>query len=58
MFHYLVKEDEFLPANEINQKGLEALQDNQRRKILNLLSEKEMTVSDMEEQLNIGKQTL
>ena len=58
MFHYLVKKDEFLPAKEINQKGLEALQDNQRRKILNLLSEKEMTVSDMEEQLNIGKQTL
>jgi DNA-binding transcriptional ArsR family regulator len=58
MFHYLVKEDEFLPAREINQKGLKALQDKQRRKILNLLSEKEMTVSDMEEQLNIGRQTL
>ena len=58
MFHYLVKEDEFLPAKEIDEKGLKALEDEQRRKILNMVSERDMTVSELVSELDMGRQTL
>ncbi|MFB6241887.1 MAG: ArsR/SmtB family transcription factor [Candidatus Nanosalina sp.] len=58
MFHYLVKEDEFLPAKEIDEAGLDALRSDQRRKILNLVSDRDMTVSEIEEEMDIGRQTL
>lgn len=58
MFHYLVKEDEFLPAKQIDEKGLKALEDEQRRKILNMVSERDMTVSELVSELDMGRQTL
>lgn len=58
MFHYLVKEDEFLPAKEIDEKGLKALVDEQRRQILNLISETDMTISDIVEEMGMGRQTV
>lgn len=58
MFHYLVKEDEFLPAKEIDERGLKALEDTKRRKILNMVSDRDMMVSEIEEEMDIGRQTL
>lgn len=58
MFHYLVKEDEFLPAKEIDEAGLKALMDEQRRQILNMVSERDMTVSDIVDEMDMGRQTV
>lgn len=56
MFHYLVKEDEFLPAKEIDEKGLKALNSETRRKILEKASEKKVSIEDLTEELDIGQQ--
>lgn len=58
MFHYLVKENEFLPAKEIDEAGLDALDNAQRRKILNLVSERDMTVSEINKEVDMERQSL
>lgn len=58
MFHYLVKEDEFLPAKEIDEDGLDALGSAQRRKILNMVSDRDMTVSEIVEEIDLDRQTV
>lgn len=56
MFHYLVKEDEFLPAKEVDKKGLKALNSEIRRKILEKASENKVSIEDITEQLDIKQQ--
>ncbi len=56
MFHYLVKEDEFLPAKEVDEEGLKVLDSKIRRKILEEASEKKVSVEDLMESLDIKKQ--
>lgn len=58
MFHYLIKEDEFLPVKEIDQDGLEALNSDIRRNILKQASEQKITVQDIVEELGIGEQSI
>jgi DNA-binding transcriptional ArsR family regulator len=56
MFHYLVKEDEFLPVKEIDEEGLKALNSEIRRKILEKASEKKVSIEDLTEELDIRQQ--
>lgn len=56
MFHYLVKEDEFLPVKEVDEEGLKALNSEIRRKILQKASEKRVSIEDLTEELNIKQQ--
>jgi DNA-binding transcriptional ArsR family regulator len=56
MFHYLVKEDEFLPVKEVDEKGLKALNSEIRRKILEKASEKKVSIQDLTESLEIKQQ--
>lgn len=56
MFHYLVKEDEFLPVKEIDEKGLKSLNSDIRRKILEKASKKKVSIEDLTEKLDIKKQ--
>jgi DNA-binding transcriptional ArsR family regulator len=56
MFHYLVKEDEFLPVKEVDEEGLKALNSEIRRKILQKASEKKVSIEDLTEELNIKQQ--
>lgn len=58
MFHYLIKEDEFLPVKKIDQDGLEALNSDIRRNILKQASEQKLTVQDIVEELGIGEQSI
>lgn len=58
MFNYLVKEGEFLPAKEIDENGLDALNSEIRRKILKLASKEEKTTKELLKNLEIDKQTL
>ena len=57
MFHYLVKEDEFLPVKELNEAGLEALSSDIRREILEKASSENLKVSDLVEDLGLDRQT-
>lgn len=57
MFHYLVKEDEFLPVKEINEKALESLSSKVRRDILDLASSGKPTVSEIVEEMDLDRQT-
>jgi len=57
MFHYLVKEDEFLPVKELDETGLEALNSDVRRKILEKACSEDVRVSDLVESLNLDRQT-
>lgn len=56
MFHYLIKEDEFLPAKEIDENGLKALNSEIRRKILDKASEKRVSIEDLTNELDIKQQ--
>lgn len=56
MFHYLVKEDEFLPVKEVDEKGLKSLNSDIRRKILEKASEKKVSIEDLTEKLDIKQQ--
>ena len=57
MFHYLVKEEEFLPVKEIDEKGLEALNSKVRRDILEKASSQKILVSDLVEEMGLDRQT-
>lgn len=57
MFQYLVKEDEFLPAKDIDSGGLEALNSELRRQILEKLSDRKLTVDEIADELNLNQQT-
>jgi len=57
MFHYLVKEDEFLPVKEVDEGGLDALSSDIRRKILGKASEKKISIQDLVESLDLNQQT-
>lgn len=57
MFHYLVKEDEFLPVKEVDDKGLKSLNSEIRRKILEKASEKKVSIEDLTESLDIKQQS-
>ncbi|EHK01490.1 hypothetical protein HRED_02411 [Candidatus Haloredivivus sp. G17] len=56
MFHYLVKEDEFLPVKELDERGLKTLSSDIRRKILEKASEKKVSIEDLTEKLDIKQQ--
>lgn len=56
MFHYLVKENEFLPVKEVDEKGLKALNSRIRRKILEKASQKKVSIEDLIEHLDIKQQ--
>jgi DNA-binding transcriptional ArsR family regulator len=56
MFHYLVKEDEFLPVKELDERGLKALNSDIRRKILEKASEKKVSIEDLTEKLDVKQQ--
>ena len=56
MFHYLVKEDEFLPVKEVDEKGLKSLNSDIRRKILEKASEKKVSIEDLTEKLDVKQQ--
>ena len=56
MFHYLVKEDEFLPVKEVDEEGLKSLNSDIRRKILEKASEKKVSIKDLTEKLDIKQQ--
>jgi DNA-binding transcriptional ArsR family regulator len=57
MFHYLVKEDEFLPVKELDEKGLEALNSEVRRSIIEEVSSGGVRVSDLVEAMDMDRQT-
>lgn len=57
MFHYLVKEDEFLPVKQVDEDGLEALNSEIRRRILRTASEQKVTVEDIVKELDLGEQS-
>jgi DNA-binding transcriptional ArsR family regulator len=57
MFHYLVKEEEFLPVKEIDEKGLEALNSKVRRNILEKASSQKILISDLVEEMGFDRQT-
>ncbi len=56
MFRYLVKEDEFLPVKEVDEKGLKSLNSDIRRNILEEASEKKVSIQDLTESLEIKQQ--
>ncbi len=58
MFHYLIKEDEFLPVQEISETGLDALNSSERRKMLDIISDNQVSVSELAEELDMDRQTL
>lgn len=57
MFHYLIGEDEFLPAKEIDESGLEALSNQVRRKILRESSSGKFRVQDLVQKMDLDQQT-
>lgn len=58
MFHYLVKENEFLPAKEVDKEGIKALNSEVRRKILEKASEEKVTVKDLTMDLDLKQQAV
>jgi DNA-binding transcriptional ArsR family regulator len=58
MFHYLVKEDEFLPVKEIDESGLDALSSEVRREMLERASSGKVKVSDLVEEMSMDRQTI
>lgn len=57
MFHYLIKEDEFVPVQEVDTDGLDALNSEVRRKIVSAASREKVTVSDIVERMDLDRQT-
>jgi DNA-binding transcriptional ArsR family regulator len=52
-----VKEDEFLPVKQVDEAGLEALNSEIRRRILDYASGQKVTVEDIVGELDVGEQS-
>ncbi|MDY6770834.1 MAG: winged helix-turn-helix domain-containing protein [Candidatus Nanohaloarchaea archaeon] len=57
MFDYLVAKDEFLPVQQLDTGGIEALANPDRRNILKICRKRSMTVEDIADEIGKDRQT-